>query len=266
MPSGSFALPRIPFGLLNMKNTLATTIGITAAALLTPSAAHAVSSVILQPVSVSFLNLSSTSSGNVEPAPITNMIDQSGLKSGYISEVTNFNGVTEITHKRNGSAWVGATDRGSLGYGYLTFDLGGLHMIQGMALWNVSTTLAIRHFGFHVDEDNDVNNGSVIIPPTVFVASRSESGKRITPQTFSFDPVETQFVHLYISRTHLESGEGPPAIAEIAFESLVTPIDFELDPPSSIRVPFEFGLIPGIIGIVAAGGINYFRNKKDSDQ
>ena len=46
MPSGSFTLARTPFGLLNMKNQLAATIAITAASLLTLSAAHAVSTTI----------------------------------------------------------------------------------------------------------------------------------------------------------------------------------------------------------------------------
>lgn len=63
-------------------------------------------------------------------------------------------------------------------------------------------------------------------------------------QVFSFTPTETQFVHLHITSNHGRAGFV--AAGEVAFA----------------QVPFEFGPIPGIIGIVAVGGINYFRNKK----
>jgi len=73
-------------------------------------------------------------------------------------------------------------------------------------------------------------------------------------RVFRFQPRITRYVHLNVLSIHRSQDADPRFVAvrsgEIAFAQSTTP------------VPFEFGTIPGIIGIVAVGGINYFRNKK----
>jgi len=127
----------------------------------------------------------------------------------------------------------------------LTFDLGTISTIQGLALWNSRSSNAINGFQLFADNDNNFNNGGTLLE--TFMASRSRSNQ-ISAQTFSFTPTSTQFVHLDITSNH-----GDPNVleaGEVAFEQSATPVSF------------EFGPIPVIIGIVAVGGINYFRNKK----
>ena len=116
--------------------------------------------------------------------------------------------------------------------------------IEGLALWNESSNSAINRFELFADSDNDFSNANEILLETF---NANQGGQPASAQIFLFDPIQTQYVHLNILSNH-----GDPtfiAAGEVAFAQ-------------SARVPFEFGHIPGIIGIVAAGGINYFRNKK----
>jgi len=103
----------------------------------------------------------------------------------------------------------------------------------------------------YADGDFDVTNGLGTL--LVFeggsetaTATRGDIRELTPAQAFSFSAAQTRYVHLDIRSNHGDT-ESISA-GEVAFEG--TP------------VPFEFGPIPGIIGIVAASGINYYRRKK----
>ncbi len=75
-----------------------------------------------------------------------------------------------------------------------------------------------------------------------------DDSERVSGQAFTFTPYSTRYVFLEIRSTW--GNTSFVSAAQVAFAQSATP------------VPFEFGPIPGIIGIVAVRGINYFRNKK----
>ncbi len=230
-----------------MKKPLAATLAITTALLaLGRGPAHAVST-ILQPDGVT---------SNLSPvrgivSRVNNLINQSGLSQSYTSGVTPWNEVSNI----NGLLipfFRGVNRRfiiylASLGEQpqRLTFNLlnSGNRKIQSLALWNVHTNDGINRFELFADNDNDFNNGGTTLLGTFSAPLRELRIPTQSADIFSFTATRARYVHLNILSNY--SGGGPVAINEIAFE----------------LVPFEFGPLPGIIGILTAFGINYYRRK-----
>ena len=117
--------------------------------------------------------------------------------------------------------------------------------MERLLLWNSHETFAINKFELFADDDNDFSNGTISLLGT-FRADQ-DSTNQIPVQRFPFPATSTQYVHLNILSTH---GSNSISAAEIAFE----------------EIPFEFSPIPGITFLLGAGGINYFRLKKNSSR
>jgi len=114
-----------------------------------------------------------------------------------------------------------------------------------LALWNATGNIGIREFELFADDNNNFTDGCVNLLNNNTNTNTFEASQPSTPifaQTFFFTSTETQYIHLNILNNH---GGDFVSAGEVAFQ----------------QVPFEFGPIPGIIFMVAAGGINYFRRK-----
>ena len=116
----------------------------------------------------------------------------------------------------------------------MTFNLGNFYTIEKFALWNASDIAAINNFELFANSDNDFSNANKTLLGT-FNANLVPNDS--LAQIFSFAATQTQFVHLNILSNH--GRDGFISAGEVAFA----------------QVPFEFGPIPGIIGIVAVIGI-----------
>ncbi len=211
--------------------------------------AHAVTNTILQPTSVSSTLLETVRLGFRRLIDQTGLIDETGTSVSYTSGVDDFtsivntarhNGVFFSSRRRfrDNTSWANNITNLPVS---LTFDLGDSYSINKFALWNENGTDAINNFELFADNDNNFDNGR---GTSLLRSSANMVPNNSLAQVFSFAATQAQYVHLQINSNH--GREGFIAPGEVAFA----------------EVPFEFGPIPGIIGIVAVGGINYFRNKK----
>lgn len=98
--------------------------------LVTSASAHA--QYIISPTAVQF-----NDAGQYAPGDLDNVYNQSGLSSGFTSGVTNFDSYvgTNPTHTTlySGYEWFSTEGVNS---GSIIFDLGGEHILSGVALWN----------------------------------------------------------------------------------------------------------------------------------
>ena len=121
---------------------------------------------------------------------------------------------------------------------WITFDLGKRYSIGQVALWNFTSWGAVNLFAVHA-------NGMGLRDERGFYGFNAKKHNRT--QKFVFQkPISTRRPQLRISSKHLPRGTNDPhftRLGEIAFQ----------------RVPFEFGFIPGIIGIIAVGGVQLLR-------
>lgn len=182
---------------------------------------------ILQPVGA-------TASSSIFPA--SNIINQSGLSTSYISGVTDFNTyTTTATHtSAPGIDWIGS---GSTAL--LTFDLGSSEAIDSFALWNFSASpnsLGVNEFQLFADNDNNFVNGTTSQLGNNLFAALSTSNPA-SAQVFNLTATDTQYVHMNILSNH---GAADVALGEVAFQS------------AAASVPFEFS--PSL-GLLAVGGI-----------
>ncbi len=131
--------------------------------------------------------------------------------------------------------------------GILTFTFSEEVNIREFLLWNGGGDQNINEFRLYSDEDSNFNNGGrSLLRQSNFVATQQSENDFSTLERFSFSPVSTQYVHLEILSNH---GANFLGATEIAFE----------------KVPFEFSPISGIIFLLGAGGINYYRKKNEGE-
>src|SRR5436190_10053965 len=108
---------------------------------------------ILQPISA--FATTSTDGGD-----ISHVRDQSGLSSVYTSGVTNFDAyiATNPTHNSSNEStiWIGFRPSGT----HVDFDLGGLHAIESMALWNLGGNHPVNIFNITLQADDNPNFSS----------------------------------------------------------------------------------------------------------
>ena len=193
---------------MNIKNTQISTV-IFSFFMLTSSMATA--SVILSPTAV----VGNTMGTGENGGSTTNIINQTGLSSGFVSGVTDFSAylATNPIHDTNNedNAWAG--ENGPV-LGDLDFDLGGTFLLSSLALWSQSNFNGID--GFTVFSSLDDTFSSIINLGT-FSASILNT---ITVQTFA-TPSTTQFIRLRVNSIH---GGDNVNIGEIAFEVSAVPI------------------------------------------
>jgi hypothetical protein len=159
----------------------------------------------------------STNMGNV--STLVNIINQTGLSSGYFSGVTDFDTyiASNPTHGIvNSTRWFSTTQ-----LGYIDFDLGGLHTIESFALWNVGMTSAANVTQFTLIADDNPAFSS----PTALLTNQSANPNNgptaaSFAEVFGFTPVVASYVRLQIT-----SNNGSPltGVKEVAFEGTVIP-------------------------------------------
>ncbi len=180
--------------------------------LLSPLAANAVP--IVAPVSAS------ADVAGLDTASPANTINQSGLASGYVAGVTDFDTYT---------ASVATTGSGGFTAIYLplpvdflatlTYGFGASVGIQSIGVWNNTGTStsgidAISGFNLFADNDGIFGNGTTSLLGSFSMAPRSFG---TTPaDVFSFGAVTTPYVHLVITGT--QAGRRP-GINEVVFEA-----------------------------------------------
>lgn len=155
----------------------------------------------------------SSPQGSLLGAPLSNIINQSGLSATYTSGVTDFATFTASTTAA-GLIGAGFTGTNSVGPQTFTFDLGAVLSIGGIAVWNSSSVGRITDFELYADTDGDATNGGLtaLLPNTALGNGGGLS------YVFSFGPTSTQFVHFVGT-----GSVAPPnffGLAEVAFDQV----------------------------------------------
>ena len=151
-----------------------------------------------------------------------NLINQSGLSSGYTSGVTDFDTyiASSPTHNGNltGSIWFSTQGNRT---GDLEFDLGSILTIQSMALWNRGSDASDNIIGFTLFADD---NAAFSSPTSLggFTANpNTGSTSAVLPEVFTFTPTAASHVRLRITSPN---GSGLfTSAGEVAFESSAIP-------------------------------------------
>ncbi len=133
-------------------------------------------------------------------API-NVINQSGLSTGYTSGVTDAAGylASNPTHGADaGSFW--NAELGSTA-GTLTFDLGGLWDVQQLVLWNrVPRGFGIRGFSIELATDASFADAKVV---GAFIAAQGSEFQTTTPaQVFSFAKTSAAYARVNVANSY----------------------------------------------------------------
>lgn len=173
----------------------------------------ATASVILSPTAV-IGNTMGTAGGMTD-----NIINQSGLASGFTSGVTDFTAYITAPpiHATNDAtnAWAGdSEDFGSPVLGDMDFDLGAIYELSSLALWSQSNVNGIDSFTILTSLDNTFASATIVGTFSADVLSPIEA------QTFAM-PSTAQFVRLMVNSNH---GGSNVNIGEVAFEVSNVPI------------------------------------------
>lgn len=198
-----------------MKKYGAKVLALAAAAYLAPAG---FAGVILQPTAIS----SPQGSLNTAGYELTQIINQSGLSTGYTSGVTDFGTYLAGTTHDSGTGITTNTGFTNTSGGFpqqITFNLGSVVSISGLGFWATSNMGSVTEFRLFVDNDNDATNGVGAQLNGTFNAL-ADGGTAGPGQVFSFGAVSTQFVHLYVDNTAAGT-EMYPGIGEVAFDAEV---------------------------------------------
>jgi len=189
-----------------LKSLSLVTVGATVMALGAITQAEA--SQIIQPQSAS------TDMGESGSSILDNAINQSGLSVGYTSGVTDFDDYLSGNPTQSFfDAWVGS----SPAPGSVTFDLGNVFALDGMAMWGTAGTLSAQDFDLFASLTGA--NGSFVSLGS-FVQDFEDGVD--TAQVFNFNTTTAQFIRMDITDSYISSNEA--GIGEVAFRTAdVTP-------------------------------------------
>jgi hypothetical protein len=213
-----------------VKTTL-TTLALAAALLGLAPAAQA--GLILQPASAS------TDMGYLFSIP-DDVRNQSGLRVGYTSGVTDFNTYIASNPIHNGtldpsSVWVSAF----LKTGNFDFALGGTFTVQSFALWNIGGNADYNVVGFELLAADNAAFSSATSLGTFTANPNTGPFDAVLPQVFHFiTPTSAAFVRMRITSNN--GNELITGFGEAAFEVQASPT----------AVPE-----PGSLALLAAGGL-----------
>lgn len=169
--------------------------------------------VILQPAMIV-----SNTLGDSFSFPQSSIIDQVGLQTPYTSGVTDFSTYTS-PWSGPGTSWVSNFGTTS---GVITFDLGAIHNVSAMALWNSSQEnfvvgggggggpVDVKDFSLYSDSDANLLNGATTLGN--FTATETNTPHPI--QKFTFATTSGRYVHMEIHNAYNPSSVG---FTEIAF-------------------------------------------------
>ncbi|MEM1237466.1 MAG: VPLPA-CTERM sorting domain-containing protein [Pseudomonadota bacterium] len=175
---------------------------------------------------------------------VNNVINQSGLSTGYTSGVTDFS--TYIATNPTEPNGTGFTFAGELRTfsGNFVFDLGGLYSVSQLALWNRGPSLqGIQDFSLYSSDTSGFAGGSLISSFTasagVSNSAAASNGARL--QVFGFAETQARFIRLEVSSVY---GNCCVSLSEVAFDGA---------PVSAVPVPASLPLLA--VGFIALGAL-----------
>jgi hypothetical protein len=159
----------------------------------------------------------STNMGSNFSQSVTQVINQSGLDTNYISGVTDFDNFTSTA--QHSSTYTNGSWASSPGTttGWLTFDLGDTYTLNGVAIWAIANSpFQVNGFELLTDTDANPDNGGTTSLGTFNLTQLGTA--TASAQAFSFSDVSTRYIVLNVQSTY-----GPAPIAgfsEIAFSGV----------------------------------------------
>lgn len=184
---------------------------------------------------------------------INDTFNQSGLSSGYISGVTDFNSyiATNPLHSFvfSGNEWFSNSGFDS---SIVTFDLGSIFTLDALALWNEDAS-GIGTLSLLGSSDGTLFNALGVFSPT-----NNELNSDYGPQVFTFAPSALRFVQFNMTncpQPGLGSFDGC-AIGEVAFRTAAV--------NGAVPEPTTWALM--LLGFGAVGFGMRRRNGKISDK
>lgn len=192
-------------------------------------------------------------SGGPGNGSINDTFNQSGLSSGYISGVTDFNSyiATNPLHSFafSGNEWFSSINNNS---SIVTFDLGSIFTLDALALWNEDAS-GIGTLSLLGSSDGALFNALGVFSPT-----NNEVNRDYGPQVFTFAASAVRFVQFNMTDC---PQPGQPsfngcAIGEVAFRAAAV--------NGAVPEPTTWALM--LLGFGAVGFGMRRRNGKISDQ
>lgn len=184
--------------------------------LVTPDSASAFGVVLGNPPVAGYTGVTTnmgTNAGN-----INNIINESGLSTGYTSLVTDYDAYTDpttgATHDSSvaGNEWSSANGTTT---GWITFSFDRAYSIYSTALWQgraANTNRQIQNFTVYADTNNDFTDGGLTQLGS-FTASLSPVNP-FSAQRFDFSSISTQYVHFQVTSNY---GANRTSLGEVVF-------------------------------------------------
>jgi hypothetical protein len=129
-----------------------------------------------------------------------NLINQSGLFTGYTSGVTDFDSyiASGPTHNSGDGAAIWGTNNG-ITTSQLTFDFGDSILLESLVLWNRGlSNQGIKNFNILACTDATCTNSVVLGSYVAANVNGSTSSGLTLPEVFAFTSTSTQFIQLDI--------------------------------------------------------------------
>jgi len=156
-------------------------------------------------------------SGNGGTFPASHIIDQSGLSAHYVSGVTDFDSFVASTTSNYGLL----PNLGELGdtagptTGRWIFNLGSVHLIDEVAIWNQAGSASLDSFRLVASTVSDFSISSVL---GTYTMSQFGGCYPCNADVFSFAETSAQYIRLDVLSNAGYS--GATRINEIAFEQV----------------------------------------------
>jgi hypothetical protein len=203
---------------------------------------------IAQAEAASIIQPQSASTDLGEFIALDGAINQVGLSATYTSGVTDFASYLSgnPTHNFLPGSWVSAASAP----GSVTFDLGDIFDLDGMAMWGTAGVLSATNFDLFASETGDTGS---------FVGLGSflqdfESGTD-TAQVFDFAPTTAQFIRMDIQDSYQASNSV--GIGEVAFRAAVATPE-----PESVPEP---ATIFGLLTTLGLGALSAKKTSKNAE-
>lgn len=150
---------------------------------------------------------------------INDMINQNGLGSGYISDVTDFDAYISTNPTHGNDQFTSATFGGATPV-EITFDLGTQYIVESLALWNRGwADQGIENFSLYASDDQFFNTSTFLgnYTATAILGTPEETEAEI----ISFDPTTATYIRMDITSYY---GSVGVSLNEVAFKATVVPI------------------------------------------